>query len=428
MSKLQVKLKALGDDKEQLIHLLFPLKRDRPCHASNVSRVPLFRAFLSILKLHLRTIYGRSFEVFDLSQMQDNCILLLSDTINQSQALAPLNQSLQEREMRVTWCKDKRFFRPSSNLEHLKIFASTLSNIFRHGFLRNVGSHGVARLYMLFSEVARYAEEFNNQKPESILISNDHNRSMMAILFAAHLKGIPVDYVQHAHVTRIFPEPRYLRHIFTDGWAATQVYKSLAPPGCRVEYHPIGPVRFEQSYFEKLDKGQPNPIDGIGLALDFECSMLCDRSLQNLANLEKRNINVRFHPRTEPAMRRRVIDLLTSSGFQIEVFNQDSSAEFLLSSRLIFTGDSSVILDAALFGCIPICISNQKSDYYGFIESGLSNHLDVIPSDLEQCESDRHAQVRRHALSKYICKDFLNGTRPLPSERIAETIWRSNGN
>lgn len=426
MSSVQSKLRCLGDNAQQLVHLLYPLKRDRTEPDVNKIKVTRFQAFVSLFKLHFKVLFGQSFSVFDIAQTDKCCVLLLSGTVNQSMALEPLRRSLQRAEVRVMWSDKKRNYRPASRFQQSQIFILALRNIFRHDFLRHQDSFGIARLYFFLSEVAFLSDVLEEIIPTSIVISNDHTPSIMAVQYAAHLAEIPVDYVQHAHVTNVFPEPRYLRHLFTDGEVATQVYSNLTPPGSDVQAYPFGPVRFEQAYFAKLKLGEDKRRRRIGLALDFDCSMLCNRSLQNLVNSGEKSVNVRFHPRTKPTTSRRVVDTLISLGFDVDVFSQAGPGEFLLQSMLIFGGDSSIILDAALFGCIPFIVSSQKSDYYGFIRSGLSYHLKVVPHQLEECELDRGAQLRNQALAQYVNSDFLKGSLPLPSERIAEVISRSN--
>ena len=425
-NNLQVKLDALGGGEEQLIHLLFPLKHNRPGYVSNGAKVPLFRAFLSLVKLHLSSLFGTSFQVFDLGKMQKACVLILSDTVNQHQALAPVEQSLKKMNERVSWCEEKRMFRSSSHFSQAKIFIQAFWKIRRYSFLRNAGSHGVAKVYFFLSEMAYYRTKLEETEPQSILISNDHNPSMMAIQYAAHLVGVPVDYVQHAHVTSIFPEPLYLRNIFSDGKVSSQIYEGLTPRNCIAQTYSFGPVRFEQQYLNMLADDNSVERRLIGLALDFECSILCERGLTNISMIPEKEINIRFHPRTNSKKKLEIQETLHAAGLKLRVFNESSPDGFLRNSEIIFGGESSIILDAALFNCVPVCLSKQKEDYYGFIKAGLAYHTSIFPRNLDKFIRDECGNIRQKALCEFISDSFLSGEKQRPSELIAQTIVDSN--
>ena len=154
MSSVQSKLRCLGDNAQQLVHLLYPLKRDRTEPDVNKIKVTRFQAFVSLFKLHFKVLFGQSFSVFDIAQTDKCCVLLLSGTVNQSMALEPLRRSLQRAEVRVMWSDKKRNYRPASRFQQSQIFILALRNIFRHDFLRHQDSFGIARLYFFLSEVA----------------------------------------------------------------------------------------------------------------------------------------------------------------------------------------------------------------------------------------------------------------------------------
>ena len=143
-NNLQVKLEALGGGEEQLIHLLFPLKHNRPDYVSNGAKVSLFRALLSLVKLHLSSLFGTSFQVFDLENAKSMC----PNFIRHGQSTSSFGeQSLKKMNERVSWCEEKRMFRSSSHFSQAKIFVQAFWKIRRYSFLRNAGSHGVAKVY-----------------------------------------------------------------------------------------------------------------------------------------------------------------------------------------------------------------------------------------------------------------------------------------
>jgi hypothetical protein len=249
---------------------------------------------------------------------------------------------------------------------------------------------------------------------------------MMAIQYAAYLLTIPVDYVQHAHVTSIFPEPRYFRFLFTDGDVSSQVYSNLLPTDSQAKIIAVGPVRFEQTYTTRSKNGRPFEQRRIGLALDFNCLIINQQGIDNLKRSGERDVNLRFHPRTLQSVQKRITQSLKDAGMNVVLFDQQSSADFLLHSKLVFAGNSSILLDAALFGCIPICVSKDCSDYYGFVKSGLVYHVEVIPENFEEFYLDPFFERRQRKLTQYIEPDFLLEINPPASVRMANVIVNGN--
>ena len=413
-------------DVRLFMHLLYPLQHERESVKTSQATIPVWRATLSLIKHFFGTLTGSSFHVFDLGKMEKACVLMLSDTQNQTRPLEPIHQALQKTNTSVVWIREKRVYKYASVFEQTKIFIIALRNICRHRFLRRPGFHGPAKLYIFLCESQHYRNVMELNRPASVMVSNDHNSSMMALQYAASQTLVPVDYVQHAHVTLNFPEPRYFRYVFTDGEMASRTYSDLLPSDCSTLICSIGPVRFEQDYLTVIESRIRNKKTCVALAFDYDCSIMSELSVKNLTKAKVEDLNVRFHPRTSRSLKAEVISTLNATGVSIKVFDEPSPREFLQDSRLIFCGDSSVILDAALFGCVPICISTQRTDYYGFLRHGLAYHAEFFPHDLSEYIQDISSDIRTKALAKYVSAPFLSGAQPYSSERIVKTIVQGN--
>lgn len=413
-------------DVRLFMHLLYPLQQERESVMTSQATIPVWRATLSLVKHLFCTLTGSSFHAFDLEKLEKACVLLLSDTQNQNRALEPIHRALQKTNTSVVWIREKQGFKCASFFEQMTIFIIALRNICRHRFLRRPGFHGPAKLYMFLCESQHYRRVIELNRPASVLVSNDHNPSMMALQYAVWQASVPVDYVQHAHVTLNFPEPRYFRYVFTDGEMASRTYSDLLPSDSSTVIYSIGPVRFEQDYLTVQKARMREKKTLVALAFDYDCSIMSELSVKNLAESKVANLNVRFHPRTSRSLKSEVLSTLNSTGVTIKVFEESSPCEFLQDSKLIFCGDSSVILDAALFGCVPICISSQRTDYYGFLRNGLAYHAEFFPRDLTEYVQDISSDIRTNALSKYVSAPFLSGVQPYSSERIVKTIVQGN--
>lgn len=350
-------------------------------------------------------------------------MLFISTTNNQAMALKPITKAIGDMDVPTFWIQTRQSSGTIPLTRQFSILIYSIKLLWTNDFLRTDDGHDPERLYEFLFAVEFYLSKFKSWNLTAIVISSDHHPSIMAIQFAAFHAGIPVDYVLHAHVTIDFPEPLYIRNIFTDGPASTLIYTNLMTAKCQSRIHPLGPIRFEQDFLENPPETREK-TDNVGLAFDRKCSILQNLRVRNLLKSDHRNINIRFHPRTEDAVRFQVISELQLLGLHVKIFNESSPHLFLQDSDLIFCGYSSIILDAALFGCIPVCIYNEeaKNDSYGFLKAQLCYKVDFIPENLAFLEGDSCAECRRDALLKYISEDFLLGQLPLPSHKAAQLI------
>lgn len=211
--------------------------------------------------------------------------------------------------------------------------------------------------------------------PSFVVTANDHSPSNRSLLAVAHYLGIKTVYVQHASVSSIFPALR-VDYAFLDGQCAVDIYKrceSNQPSTLREM--PI-PKIVLSGQKKKITRTKIKKESVVGVALNaLDDTELAVRLIEDLIGLGL-ELKVRWHPGQPKADIKKYVSILGGrSKVQLSNPENESISDFMASIRWLVAGNSSIHLEAALAGVLPIYYEqspSDKPDYYGYVKHGLS--------------------------------------------------------
>ena len=242
-----------------------------------------------------------------------------------------------------------------------------LANKFFNGFCE-------AYLYLpVFYRILR------KHQPNFILVSNDHNvdcRSLLAVAYALDIKTI---YMQHASVSNIFPALT-VSYAFLDGNSALNTYLECESNLSSFYKDRTLPKIFLTGQKKILNKIKSKSPKKIGLAINSLDHV--DKVIELVNRLVDKGFKLilRWHPDQKykdiVSIENKFLrsKMVTLSYPQKEVIN-----DYLAKISHIISGNSSIHLEAAIFGVIPIYYEIQPSyinDYYGYVRNGLAYKLE----------------------------------------------------
>lgn len=220
----------------------------------------------------------------------------------------------------------------------------------------------------------------SQNKPHSIIVSNDHSPPIRALVLAGYQLKIPVFYLQHAAVTEIFP-PLHFRASFLFGQHSYDTYK-------KKEYL-MGQVFLTGNHMIEItedDLVDNEKIKNIGVAFSLKDSVgEVSELISFLTNTNNSyNYIVRAHPREKRD--HSILQKLANKSVG------ESTIDFCKRIDVLISSDSSIMLEAALCNVRVIYLNMnhyELNDSYGFVKNGLAekvNSREEIPTLLH---SDR---------------------------------------
>tara|TARA_Y100001001_G_scaffold4669_1_gene4878 strand:+ start:14754 stop:16121 length:1368 start_codon:yes stop_codon:yes gene_type:complete len=237
--------------------------------------------------------------------------------------------------------------------------------------------------------------------PEFVVIANDHscaNRCLLAV--ARHLE-IKTVYLQHASVSEIFPA-LCMDYAFLDGVHALEIYQKCKKNAFDGEKRSPPTQIFLTGQKKKLPKREDKKGNIIGVATNTTDD--AEKIIFLIKYLLSNGLEVRFrwHPLQPIEDIRKYKNELKENNLLI--FSDPHSeplADFISKVAQIICGDSSIHLEAALSGVIPIYYKATEGDirdYYGFVSKGLcreaknpQNLLSFIRGNIGNREINMHA-------------------------------------
>lgn len=197
-----------------------------------------------------------------------------------------------------------------------------------------------------------------------VIVSNDHNPENRVIKEVANSLGIKTCYVQHAHVSNLFP-PLDFDYAFLDGVCSLEIYKKLGNIDSEVF---LSGSKKNLKLLKKNYSNSGNLVLGVAINLEDEIESV----LSNFSILSFSKVIVRLHPRYK--FRRDEIPIKKKyDTVSFHSANDVSLADFFDQIDILVAGNSSIHLEAAISGIKSFYIGSVNSvhDYYGFVESEL---------------------------------------------------------
>ncbi|MCB7480622.1 hypothetical protein [Christiangramia sediminis] len=213
-----------------------------------------------------------------------------------------------------------------------------------------------------------YLEIFRSNEIDVVVIFTDHSYKNRALLFAAKHCNVPTAYIPHASVSEIFP-PLEMDVAFLEGMDMKNKYEKIAENWSyenKTEIVLAG--NYKTNYYRNLNNGSVKNnklIIGVTyntLDSSFVVKKLVDDLLSN-SIFDHYSIVLRPHPS--------ITNFLEIDHTRTEMSNPalESSVDFLKRIKFLISGDSNIVLEAALLETNVFLKNLSDSpfqDLYGF--------------------------------------------------------------
>lgn len=244
------------------------------------------------------------------------------------------------------------------------------------------------------------------RRPRFVVVSNDHNPENRCLLAIANYLKIETVYLQHASVTRLFPALN-VSYAFLDGAYSLEMYRACKknrPPNRSVQANPIVFLTGQKKDLNCKNKAKNTHVGIAVNSLDDP-----DATAELVRCLLEGGIEVtlRWHPNQ---------NLSHVSYFKAQFESMarvrlsdpglEDVATFLCGVRCVVAGNSSIHLEAALLGVVPVYYEEKNcriSDYYGFVANGLAigvnskRELLNLVSDLDSVDWSNESAVKYYS-------------------------------
>ena len=272
------------------------------------------------------------------------------------------------------------------------------------------------RAYGLYIVFRRW---FRKNRPQSVIVSNDHSLVPCVINKAAQDEGIPTFYIQHACVTEKFP-PLRMDFALLEGLDAKEKYSAVSDG--KTETHLIGIPKFD-AFSKRINTSTKCKSVGICFSLADDL----DRSLELLNGMSEVD-DIRFIVRPHMGMsseaKQTFAAACTKFNFDYSTHESEQSFDFLDRIDVLISGTSAIALEAVMLNVTSLnyVLNLDISDWYGFIENGLTqstDNIDKLKMTIEDLKTNR-PEVR--GLAERYCATISTAYAGRSSELAAEKI------
>lgn len=271
--------------------------------------------------------------------------------------------------------------------------------------------------------------------PRLILMSNDHNAPQRCLLALAKVKGIQTAYMQHASVSRLFPALAFDYNLL-DGVMALKNYiecDSNKRKHVQLEY---SRHIFLSGQKKSIHRNRSVKMSDVGYAIkavdDIQKVMEVVAAITRVGYA----VHLRWHPATNFSKVNEIREVCAVLPF-VKLSDPliDSVGDFLSRIGILVAANSSIHLEAAVVGVMPIHYENNPKntwDYYGYIKNGISipahdtSELVRLICEIESgCRKQNLSAIQAYSatfgtewegregeLAADIIKNLLNGVDP----------------
>ncbi len=292
-------------------------------------------------------------------------VLLMSATANNRRQLKKVEDALPDMSPQWMEVRAKRSVsqvsyalwevvrHPSTSIRVLRLLSKLM--VHKHPM------HAIDRArYVVANLMMRRA--LRQLDPQIVVVSNDHTPACVAIAAAARAQGKPTVYLQHAHVSPLFPPLNFDLNVL-DSQAALDIYEARGPRRGRVIFKGIDgdsvPLRL---------KAMSEPVSDLTVGVVLNNSRPQAGLFKGLAGLvaDERvsHVFVRPHPASPVGW---YDDL--PEGVELRMARAPLAVD-ARNADLILAGNTSAVLEALKAGAPTVLwesIDNVASDYYGFV-------------------------------------------------------------
>jgi len=351
---------------------------------------------------------------------------VFTGSANQMSALNQTIDSLRQCGETVVAIGNKRFLDKHDPTERYIPFSLNIVDVLRSVILLATRGFGLYKTlkakhpvsvdwhFTTFCSVYNYLVCFHRVlgqvKPEFVITSNDHNVPNRCMLAVAHHLGIKTVYLQHASVSPIFPALR-VNYAFLDGQCALDIYRQCEPNQPNTNRNAPLPKVILSGQKKHIKRSGKSESTLIGVALnvldDAEAGIAFINALQD----EGLGVRLRWHPgqaisninqfRAAFASRERV---------SLSDPKRESISDFMAEIGWLIAGNSSIHLEAAIAGVMPIYYElspPNHSDYYGYVKHGLTQKAASVPEVLKIIEKTQDNHTPNAGAVRYYSDTYL---------------------
>lgn len=224
--------------------------------------------------------------------------------------------------------------------------------------------------YLIYFEKA-----LRHLKPKIILISNDHNPANRCLIALARAKKIKIAYIQHASVSTLFPALTF-DYCLLDGSIAVEKYLECEKNKPKSSMMPSRRNIFLTGQKKSVGLAVPSSTKTVGLATNSLDHIDDVEKLVSDPQLAGEKVCIRWHPVTNLDVVNKLKEISASDSLvMISDPTKESLCEFLSKIDVLIAGNSSIHLEAAIAGVVPIYYEitpPEWPDYYGYVLNGVS--------------------------------------------------------
>jgi len=292
------------------------------------------------------------------------------DTLNQKKALTPLFLK-DVNSMAVSVCLDDDADIFLNELIPLLIGLFSLP-IFLYYFLfkkhTDITHRFLIDKYMISIGYYFYFKIiFNKSNNQPLIVANDHNTRIRAIILAAKKINLSVVYIQHASVSKFFPSLNLFDMAFLDGQSSFDVYNHIEKINIKVVIS--GAIRNFNLTINKKNRCNKAPslvVIAINPMTNLSTLM---RLIEGIFKWESSvKINLRLHP-AQKKSKFIIENKVRGKNVLVTGAWSESLNDCFDKADVLFSGSSSIHLEALRKGVLPVLveIEDNNFDYYGYL-------------------------------------------------------------
>ncbi|CAK6712086.1 conserved hypothetical protein [Vibrio harveyi] len=374
------KIKKLFEIKDELeIEYLYGYKFEETPHLITLKHQSLFVQLLKVLKLILNPII-----FWGGNDLRKSDYWFFFNTVNQKNSLEKISNKFENKGQSVLrFSFNRKMIRDRYELMAFSITDVLFAITFLFLRLPSIVTQlrktsdpllliksNLLKYIQLYFYASFFSRNLEKNKPKVIFISNDHNGEHRIIIYIAKLYNVKVAYIQHAHISPLYP-PLSMDMAFLDGRKSLDIYSKLAKEQGRTSIYLTG----NQKKLPRLNRiSRLEEIKTIGIAVNlFDNLHRVELFLESIP--ENISVNVRFHPTQDVNFMDCLIKKFGKiSNFTFHKAQDVSITTYFKKVDILFAGESSIHLESALSGVISFIVNFTDvdfKDFYGFFSGGI---------------------------------------------------------
>lgn len=367
------------------------------------NKITLFFFFKKLLNSIIYTIKHLIKDLLSINKKNNfkNNIICLETSVNQKKALEPLVE-----------CSNKFIFVGLTNRSDNKIpmgfgcilgfllFPVFIYDYIHHKNHRNKILYLYESYFFIRGMFLWWIVYLYMNKPNALIVSNDHLVWHRVLRMAAQYNEIPVIYIQHASVTDKFPKLEFNLSLLE----GRDSYLKYSKKGISSHVNLVGMIKYDK-YHKYINK--EISVQAVGI-----CTNLLDNESminQLVTNLSYKLKNILIVLRPHPGDSRDYLynNLGRLPNVSISNSKTVNSFDFLKKIDINIASESSIHLEAALLNVYPIYfrLNKVQLDYYGFIENGL---ITDIPDNIDRLNSLINKLIMHRPNIRYRSKYYID--------------------